>query len=127
MLLRCLFVVLLLCPAANGAKTKKALCQSDVASAYALAIATKQYAQPSSFAKKPFKVKEVSEVTDYYFKEAGMDAKKIAESQKNNPVEVHQVILESVNHWECIYYVTLSTAQSRYCDFSAISFHFCSK
>lgn len=114
-------------PLCSEAQKPKTFCKQEIASGYALAIANQQYAKHGTFANKPFKVNEVREVTHYYFKESGMNKKQIAASLKNDPVEVHQVFLQSTNGWECTYYVTLSTSASRFCDFSSIRFQFCSQ
>lgn len=111
-------------PAMSSAQTAKVICKGEQAGEYALAVANIQYARHGAFANKPFTLKETKECSRYYFKEHGLDQRKI---KKENPIEVYQVILQSVDEWECIYYVTLSIAKGRKCDFNSISFHFCSK
>ena len=122
-----LIVLILLAHSVSSAVSNHhEFCSHRMAEHYAMDIAKIQFAKNKEM-MMPFKIKNTTEVTKYYFAAANYSAKKIRDIAKNNPVEIVLVNLESLNKWECQYYVTLSTESSRKCDFVAIYYDFCSK
>lgn len=91
---------------------------------YALAVAGIQYAQHSTI-KSPFRIIDVQEVTKQYFKEIKGSAKNRFTKNLHDKVIVYSVAFESLNHWQCQYYVEFHQLSHENCQFKNLVFDHC--
>jgi hypothetical protein len=122
-----LSIMVLIFPFSSAMSTQKNHLDrcKKLASTYANVIAETQYPKTEKERKAPFKVNSVNEVTNAYFKEAGYNAKKLADMQKYDPSVVYGVSLISLDKWDCQYYVAFGINSSNKCTFKKVEFHHC--